>query len=297
MDEQWGWVKKKQSRVTEADDPSVGDAWTWVALDGTSRLIISFFVGKRGEETGRAFMDDVRCRLVVMPQITSDGYVVYPKAVGESFGWGVDYGQTVKNYRTGSKRGPDHRYEPPREPFVEKRSVFGAPNMKKATTSHVERNNLTIRHIAGRMRRLCLAFSKKIENHKAAISLAYTWYNFGLIVKTLRVTPAMAAGITDHVWSLEEFMDTVLSEKPNKKPTMRPLGFRVPEVTARELPDGRGFLRVVQGDGTGQAQGPVSPSPTPAVPAVAAQAEVATAPLADEQLDLLSWKRKPTNEE
>ena len=291
VDEQWSYVQKKQSRVDPVkDSPDHGDAWTWVAIDRNSRLAVAFYVGKRGEDSAQTFTDDLRARLVTMPQITSDGLSAYVGAIGSSFGPGVDYGQTVKNYRTGSRRGPDHRYEPPRDPFLTKRVVFGDPDMKRATTAHVERNNLTMRHVNGRLRRLCLAFSKKLDNHRAAAALGFAWYNFGHVVKTLRVTPAMAAGVTDHVWTIEEFMETVLAEVDAGKPERQPLALRTPPTTARELPNGRGFLRVVGATSSPSAP-PPAPMPPP-VPRVAVAASGAVTVVAG-QLDLLSWVAPP----
>lgn len=120
-----------------------------------------------------------------------------------------------------------------------------APDLDRASTSYVERNNGTARHKIGRMRRLCYAFSKDLNHHKAAVALCYTHYNFCHVIRTLRVTPAMQAGITDHPWTLEEFMDALLDESPAEAPTSRPLMHRRPEGVARELPNGRGFLRLV----------------------------------------------------
>ncbi len=259
VDEQWGYVQKKQSRVEPAKDGADhGDAWTWAALDTSSRLAVAFFVGKRDQASADAFTADLRSRLSIMPQITSDGLALYERPIGASFGPGVDYEQVIKNYRHGSNRGPDHRYEPARGiDFLTKRAVFGSPDMKRGTTAHLERQNLTMRHVNGRLRRLCLAFSKKIENHKAAVALAYSWYNFGHVVKTLRVTPAMAAGITDHVWTLEEFMFAALDAAPVAKPSAQPLAHRAPAGTARELPNGRGFLRVVGGNEASPAAPPL----------------------------------------
>jgi IS1 family transposase len=292
VDEQWSYVQKKQARVDPVkDSPDHGDAWTWVAIDRNSRLAVAFYVGKRGEESAQAFTDDLRARLVTMPQITSDGLSAYVGAIGSSFGPGVDYGQTVKNYRHGSHRGPDHRYEPARDPFVTKRVVFGDPDMKRATTAHVERNNLTMRHVNGRLRRLCLAFSKKLDNHRAAAALGFAWYNFGHVVKTLRVTPAMAAGVTDHVWTIEEFMETVLAEVDAGKPVRGPLAHREPVTTARELPNGRGFLRVV-----GATSGPSAPLPVPVASPVAPAVQIAASSAvadAQGQLDLLAWVAPP----
>ncbi|XXT04773.1 transposase [Sorangium sp. So ce367] len=245
VDEIWSFVRKKQARVTENDPPEVGEAYTFVALDTNSRLVISFLVGRRDEASTQAFIKDLRSRLVVMPAMTSDGFAPYISAIGFNFGASIDYAQCKKNYTRQGRRDDDHRYEPPRDPFIKKTVISGAPSLDRASTAYVERQNLTMRHQIGRIRRLCLAFSKKLENHKAAVALAYTHYNFCHIIKTLRVTPAMQAGITDHVWSLEEFMDVILQEPEGGKPTPKPLAVRLPEGPARELPGGRGWLRLV----------------------------------------------------
>ncbi|MBK9259816.1 MAG: transposase [Polyangiaceae bacterium] len=286
VDEIWSYVAKKQARVTPKDGPDVGEAYTFVALDSSSRFVISWHVGKRNEESAKAFMNDLRSRLVVMPAMTSDGFAPYVNAVGAAFGPGIDYAMTVKNY--GSKgRRDDYRYEPPRDPFITKKVVFGAPNLDKASTAYIERNNGTMRHHIGRMRRLCYAFSKKSENHCAAVALNYAWYNLGTVVKTLRVTPAMQLGITDHVWTIDEFLAALLTSGPCEPPVKQPLAPRTPEVTHRELPNGRGFLRVIDG---GKMKPIEAPKPVPMTPAPIAVA----APIADEngQLDLLSWRPK-----
>ncbi|WP_437783304.1 IS1 family transposase [Sorangium sp. So ce1097] len=294
FDELWGWVAKKPHRVDPAEDAvDVGEGWIFAAIDVSSRLCVSFYVGKRDQESTDRFIEDLRARLVVMPQLmTSDGFAPYVSSVGTSFGPSSTFAQTVKHYRKGSRRGPDHRYEPPRDPFIVKRAVFGAPDMAKASTAHSERLNLTMRHVNGRLRRLCLAFSKKMENHRAAVALAYTHYNFCHVVKTLRVTPAMQAGITDHVWGLEELLDALMSDAPSEKPIARPLAHVKPEGATRELPAGRGFLRVVQGSAAPSP--PAGPAPHPPAPVPVAATQSAHAPVEPTgQLDLLSWRPKP----
>jgi IS1 family transposase len=202
VDEIWGFVQKKQARVTAEDSAEVGEAYTFTAMDATSRMVVSFHVGKRDQANADAFMADLRSRLSVMPSIVSDGFVPYVTAVGQSFGPGVDFAQMVKNY--GGSRRPDHRYEPSRNaPFITKRSIFGAPDMAKVSTAYMERNNATMRHHIGRMRRLCYAFSKKLAHHKAAVALGYVHYNMCSVVSTLRVTPAVAAGVVSSVWDIE----------------------------------------------------------------------------------------------
>lgn len=294
-DEIWGYVGKKQARVTPKDGPDVGEAYVFVSLDKLSRFAITWKVGKRDQSTADAFVADLRSRLVVMPALTSDGFAPYISAIGTSFGPGVDYAQTIKNYRQGAQRGPDHRYEPPRGiDFITKRAVFGAPDLDRATTAHIERQNGTMRCFIGRMRRLVYAFSKKLENHRAAVALCYAYYNYCWVVKTLRVTPAMAIGLTDHIWELQEFMDAVLAAAPCEMPERKPLAHRVPEGTARELLNGRGFLRVVQGGAAPTApKPPESPGPVPMVGAP----HVASVPTPSNegtgQIDLFSWKPRP----
>lgn len=293
-DEIWSYVAKKEKRATEAEKAiGLGEAYTFVALDASSRFAISWYVGKRNEESAKAFMNDVRARLVVMPAMTSDGFAPYVNAVGASFGPGVDYAMTVKNYRSKGRRDDDHRYEPQRDPFITKKAIFGAPNLDKASTSYIERQNGTMRHHIGRIRRLCLAFSKKLDNHKAAIALGYVHYNLCHVVSTLRVTPAMAVGVTDHIWDLRELLDALLTVEPCEAPTKQPLAPRVPETTHRELPNARGFLRVVDsGKASPKAPTPIAPPPPPIA---ATQQTCPVEPIADAngQLDLFTWKPKP----
>lgn len=262
-DEIWSYVGKKEKRTTAEEKAiGVGEAYTFVALDSSSRFAIAWHVGKRNEESAKAFMNDVRSRLVVMPAMTSDGFAPYVNAVGAAFGPGVDYAMAIKNYTRKGHRD-DYRYEPPRDPFITKKTVFGAPNLDRASTAYIERQNGTMRHHIGRMRRLCLAFSKKLPNHRAAVALAYVHYNLCHVVSTLRVTPAMAVGVSDHVWDLRELLDALLSAEPCEAPTKQPLAPRVPEATHRELPNGRGFLRVVDG-GKASPKAPTPLAPTPA---------------------------------
>lgn len=272
-DEVWSFCQVKQARVQPHHAEGSGEAYTFVALDKTSRMAISFYVGKRDQASTDIFMADLRSRLLVMPSITTDGFAPYVSAVGAEFGKSVDFAQTVKNYRSKGRRD-DHRYEPPRGiDFITKKAVYGAPDLDNASTAYIERNNGTMRHKIGRMRRLVYAFSKKLPNHRAACALNYVWYNLGCIVRTLRVTPAMAAGVSDHVWSLPEFLEALLTELPASKPAKQPLTHRAPAVTARELPKGRGFLRVVQGGNVP----PVAPMP-PTTPAPVRQQASPVAP-------------------
>jgi IS1 family transposase len=282
-DEIWSYVGKKQARVTDAENAAgLGEAYTFVALAMPSRFVVTWKVGKRDDATADAFITDLRARLVTMPAMTSDGFPAYPAPIAKNFP-GVDYAQVIKDYSRKSRKDDDHRYEPPRDPFITRKAIFGAPDVERATTAHIERNNGTMRHHIGRMRRLCYAFSKSPAHHNAAVALAYCHYNLCWIPRTTRVTPALAANATDHVWELGELLDALLSVPETKTPIAGPLAPRTPVGPARELPAGRGFLRLVGGSG-----GPSAPSPAPtSPPAVAAPIEPAAEPTG--QLDLLNW--------
>ena len=301
-DERWSFIHTKEARVEPGKDPAEwGDVYTFVALDSVTKLVIAYYVGKRDHESADAFIADLRARLTVVPQLATDGFVPYIEAIRAWFMGSVDYGAVVKNYRTGSKRGPDHRYEPPRDPFITKTPIFGAPDMALLSTSHIERNNLTMRHVVGRTRRLCLAFSKTLRGHRAAEALGFMAYNFVRQNAALGgETPAMAAGLTDHPWTIGELMDAALAAEPCEM--ARPVQLALPPEragraigAARELPNGRGWLRVVDGKG-GPAPQPEAPTPAPmapVVPSVEVSAVVSSvAPVDDRQLDLLAWKPK-----
>ena len=294
-DEIWSYVGKKQARVTPEDGPGVGEAYTFVALDRASRFVISFHVGKRNQAATDTFMADLRSRLVVMPVLSTDGFAAYPSAVGAEFGPGVDYGTMTKNYSSRGRRDGDHRYAPVRGvDFITRRPVFGAPDMAGVSTAHVERNNLTMRHHVGRIRRLCLAFSKRFDRHAHAVSLGYVWYNVGCVVKGLRMSPAMMVGATDTLYSIDTFHDAItdLANVAVPKPEKKALAHRTPKAAHRALPEGRGFLRVVEGAGNPAPQpGPASPpaAPLALVPAVGSQP--------GEQLDLLAWRPRVTMSE
>lgn len=291
-DERWSFIHTKEARVDPSKHPAEwGDVYTFVALDAISKLVIAFHVGKRDQESANAFIGDLRARLNTVPTISTDGFVPYVEAIRTWFMGAADFGQVVKNYRTGSKRGPDHRYEPPRDPFITKTPVMGAPDVASLCTSHIERQNLTMRHIVGRTRRLCLSFSKTLRGHRAAEALGFMAYNFLRIHSTIGCTPAMAAGLTDHPWTVGELMDAALSAEPCEEPTVRPLALR-PGIMApaRELPNGRGFLRVVQG-GKAPGSDPTPEWPAPALPAP--PMTPAARPVDERQLDLFAWRPRP----
>ncbi|MGK4000245.1 IS1 family transposase [Sorangium sp. So ce1024] len=271
MDEMWSFVQKKQARVTEKDPAEHGDAYLYVALDANTKLAISFHVGKRDGENTETFIKDLRGRLTVVPHITSDGWQPYIEAIAASFRGSADYAQCVKNYRGGPQRSPDHRYEPPRNPFVTKTPVFGAPKDELMSTSYVERFNLQTRHTVGRTRRLCLAFSKTLRGHRAAIGLGIAAYNWVRVHGTLDTTPAVAAGLAERPWTLAELVTAALAEEEETEPpTPQPLKLReppagAPTAPARALPNGRGFLRLV-GSAPAAPVAPAPPAPEPEPP-------------------------------
>ena len=203
----------------------------------------------------------------------------------------VDYAQTIKRYSTGSggKPGVAEKFSHAKGvDFIEKRTIFGAPDLSKATTYAIERSNLTNRTWNSRMVRRTLCFSKRFDRHAAAVALAYVYRNLCHIPRNMRMTAAMAAGITDHVWSIEELMVAALAE-PREKPEVTALAFRKPATTARELPEGRGFLRMVPGTDVA----PTAPAMPPDAPLPAGAAPVAptgSAAPASGQLDPPAWK-------
>ena len=205
-DEIWSFTYAKQKNVATAKAaPQVaGDTWTWTALDADTKLIVSSMVGGRDAEYANAFMDDVASRLANRVQMTTDGHKAYLEAVEGAFGSDVDYAQLIKLYGepTGQK-GHERKYSPSECTGTRKRRVEGNPDPKAVSTSYVERQNLTMRMQMRRFTRLTNAFSKKFENHMHMVALYTIWYNFIRIHKTLRVTPAMEAGLSKTLWDME----------------------------------------------------------------------------------------------
>lgn len=222
LDEAWSFIGKKNKRVKAGDPVEFGDCYTWIALDANRKAIVSYHVGKRGRRDASAFLADLRLRVVNRPQITSDGYAPYIDAVERAFGGDVDYAQIVKDYATTPGNDAAHRYSPGSIIGVEKTVITGEPDQAKISTSYVERQNLTLRMQMRRFTRLTNGFSKKIENHRAAVALHVAWYNFCRVHETLRCTPAMALGVTDHIWSVGELVDAALSQPAGMPPDIAP---------------------------------------------------------------------------
>jgi IS1 family transposase len=209
LDEIWGYVGKKQRQVRDEDDRSqVGDTWTFVALDAQTKLVPTFLVGKRDAATASAFVADLASRLRVRPQISSDGLALYISAVQQAFGCAVDYGQVIKSYE--AEPVGAGRYSPPKVTSIEKSVVLGRPDIDAISTAYVERHNLDMRMQIRRLTRLTNAFSKKLRNHRAATALHFAHYNLVRIHGTTRMTPAMGAGVTSTVWSMDDLLDASL---------------------------------------------------------------------------------------
>ncbi|MGH6958030.1 MAG: IS1 family transposase [Caulobacteraceae bacterium] len=206
IDEIWAfcYAKAKNVAAAKAAPEGAGDVWTWTALDADTKLMVSYFVGDRSGDSAAVIAHDLRSRVVSETfQITTDAHNAYLRAIEDAFGADADYATLEKTYRTDPKAAAG-RYSPPVCTGTRKRVIEGNPNPAHISTSYVERQNLTIRMSVRRFTRLTNAFSKKVENHAYAVALHFMWYNFGRIHKTLRVTPAMQAGLSDHVWSFEE---------------------------------------------------------------------------------------------
>lgn len=205
LDEAWSYIYCKEKHATpERKLAGFGDAWVWIALDAETKLVPVWLVGDRGAGCATEFMRDLEKRLANRVQLTSDGLKVYLEAVEDAFGADVDYAQLIKQY--GESAEPEKRYSPATCIGARKVSVQGKPNMAKVSTSYIERQNLSLRMGCRRFTRLTNAFSKKVENHAAAVSLYFMHYNFARVHQTLRVTPAMEAGVSDHVWTIGEIV-------------------------------------------------------------------------------------------
>jgi IS1 family transposase len=206
MDEIWGYVGKKQKGCTEEEKRigRVGDQYVFVAMDSDTKLVIASLVGKRTLENATTIIKDLQFRVSNRFQLSTDAFVAYNEAVDRVFGEDIDYGQVHKNYAE-EFRG-EKRYSPAKIVSTSLRIILGDPQKKRISTSHIERQNLTMRMNMRRLTRLTNAFSKKLENHKAAIALHFFHYNFMRIHSSLRVTPAMQAKITNRLWNWNDLL-------------------------------------------------------------------------------------------
>jgi len=216
-DEIWSFCYAKEKQAKKIDDrpDGAGDVWTWTAIDADSKLILSYFVGDRSGRSAEAFLIDLRLRVKGIPQITTDQHGAYLTAMDNIFGRRVDFAQLVKVYRSTPGTG---RYSPGECIGAHKMPRTGNPDMEHVSTSHVERQNLTMRMSMRRFTRLTNAFSKKLDNHVAALALYFVFYNFCRIHKSLRVSPAMAANVSDRLWTLEDVVAKIDEMAPAPKP-------------------------------------------------------------------------------
>ena len=217
-DEIWSFCYAKEKNVAKATGApdGAGDVWTWTAIDANTKLMVSWAVGDRTAECARAFMDDVAGRLASRVQLTSDGHQVYLDDVLGAFDQ-VDFAQLVKLYGTESGKGADKKYSPSDCTGTIKKPIAGSPNPKHISTSYVERQNLNMRMGMRRFTRLTNAFSKKIDNHLHALALYFVFYNFVRIHKTLKVTPALAAGVTDRLFGVTDLVQLIEAYETRRK--------------------------------------------------------------------------------
>jgi IS1 family transposase len=205
LDEIWSFVGCKAKNVETARNGGIGDVWTWTAICADTKLVASWLVAGRDGTAAKRFVHDLQSRLAHRVQITSDGHKAYLEAMHSAFGWEVDYAMLVKIY--GKDQAEDQtKYSPAKCLGCERHVIMGDPDMNEISTSFAERQNLTVRMSMRRFTRLTNAFSKKVENHVHAIALHFMYYNFARVHMTLRSTPAMKAGVTDHLWSVEEIV-------------------------------------------------------------------------------------------
>lgn len=217
-DEIWSFVYSKDKNVPDGMEESAGDVWTWTALDADSKLLVSWMVGGRDAETAQDFMYVLSTRIVDRVQLITDGLPTYIEAVTNNFGSQIDFAQLVKIYGTATGgTATERKYSPNVCKGIKKTVVCGNPDEGLISTSYVERQNLTMRMHMRRFSRLTNAFSKKVENHCHAIAVHFVYYNFIKQNKTLRVTPAMAAGLIKHFMSIEDIVKLVPEEAPKAR--------------------------------------------------------------------------------
>ena len=209
VDEVWGFVGMKQKTANKLNArEGLGDVWTWVALDADTKLVPAFAIGARNQAMADQFIEDLAARLTHRVQISSDALPAYRGAIERAFGTDVDYGSIVKTFSS-TQLDEARRYSPPEVVRVDKLAVSGNPNADTISTSYVEKQNHTLRMHCRRLSRLTNAFSKKLENFKAAVALHYGYYNLVKIHKTIRCTPAMEAGVTTSPWTVANLIEMI----------------------------------------------------------------------------------------
>jgi len=219
-DEIWAYVGGRARNVKPAKkEIGWGDVWTWVGIDADTKLVVSYLVGGRGADWAMDFMKDAASRIKGRVHITTDGHKAYLEAVEDAFGIDVDYAQLQKIY--GASLETETRYSPAVWIGCDRKVVSGNPSPRDVSTSFVERQNLTMRTHMRRFRRLTNGFSKKIDNHAYAVALHFMYRNYARIHQTLRVTPAMESGLSDHVWSIQELIAVRFPIMPKRSTTWR----------------------------------------------------------------------------
>ena len=225
VDEIWSFIYAKERNVPRAKSAprEAGDVWTWTAICADTKLVPSWRIGDRSGMTAIDFMEDLRGRLANRMQLSSDGHKAHLEAVEGAFGGDVDYAQIIKMYGKAPGVQDETRYSPVVSGSVEKKRIEGHPAMRPASTLYAERQNLAMRMSMHRFTRPTNAFTKKLENHSRAVALHFMHYNFCRIHQSLKVTPAMEAGVTDRLWKVDDMVDLVeaAAPKPNRPKTYR----------------------------------------------------------------------------
>jgi IS1 family transposase len=217
-DEIWAYIGAKAKNVTpEKKEIGWGDVWTWVGLDADTKLVISYLIGGRGADWAHDFMEDCASRIRGRVQLTTDGHKAYLEAVEGAFGADIDYATLHKVYGASEETIKENRYSPAKCIGCDMKIVSGNPDPLHISTSYVERQNLTMRMHMRRFTRLTNGFSKKLDNHAYAVALHFMYCNFVRVHQTLRVTPAMEAGLSGHVWSMEELVALLPEAEPQKR--------------------------------------------------------------------------------
>ena len=249
LDEAWSFIAKKQKQVSPVDPAEYGDAYVWIGMDATNKAIVSYVVGKRTADNAQELAADLRARILNRPQITTDGLAAYIAAIDEAFGIDCDYAMLQKEYAAVPGNDAAHRYSPGAIIGVEKQVITGNPDPGKISTSYVERQNLTLRMGIRRMTRLTNAYSKRFRNHAAAIALHVAHYNLCRVHETLRVTPAMAIGVTTHIWTVGELIQDALAMPAEPSPIVPAAPPKLPRDPGTGLLVGRRpfTLRVIRG--------------------------------------------------
>jgi IS1 family transposase len=211
MDETWSYVGKKQRKARDTADRSVtGDQYVFIALDATGKGILSYRFGKRNQPNTVAFVNDLRDRVLGRPEISTDAFNPYHNAIDDAFGADCYYGQIIKTYKAEPPRDAARRYSPGYVVAVSRQAIINEP--QHISTSYVERQNLSLRMASRRFTRLTNGFSKKLDNHVAAVGLYVGFYNLCRQHETTRITPAMSLGLTDHIWSIRDLVEAALNE-------------------------------------------------------------------------------------